>query len=498
MRSLWAVARETFTECVRTKSAAVFVLLLVVSLPAMALTIEGDGTLKGRIQTFLAYSSSWTQLLLSLATILLAVGIVTEDVRAKTIFTVAAKPLARWQYLLGRWLGVVMLDAALVALAGGAIYGLSQHLRRLGLGQIPSGVADSDITDVDRLAVENEVFSARVARNPQPFDVTSAAEQRYQQLVEERGADALIRERIRGDLARARGAAPDEADVEERMRDGELRERVVAKLKSDLRKQLTEARQLLPPGYGLELNFRGLSRPSEAGRTVQLRYRLRRMGKGSAYRDAKLYTKWRLSHPEKAFAPLYRSDPDGQMTSIMVPSEAITDKGTLTLAYMNEPATMATVQLKLADVTLLYPVATFEGNFFRANLLILTRLAFLAAAGVLFGAFLSFKIAALSCLIVLLIGIMSSFILEATAILPAASEPTALDYYSHYMVRTVFLILPRLPLVSSPADALVEGKNIPWATVAVEAGAETALRALLALGIGWLIFRRRELARVQV
>ncbi len=506
LRDLWPVARETFTECVRTKVAAVFVLLLAVSLVGPALTIEGDGTLKGRIQTFLAYASSLVQLELGLATVLLAIGLVTEDIRAKTIFLVATKPLRRLPYVLGRWLGVVLLAAAALGVAAGLTYGLGQHLRSLPtetelgvqLGHIPKGRID-----LDRLAVENEVFAARAAHKPDPFQVKKAAERRYDRLVEERGADALIREKIRNDLARARrGPAEDtpaeDAEVERRLRDPELRKQIVADFKSDLEKQLAEELQIVRPGRGLRLRFSGLSPASGRGQTVQVRYRLRPIRGGSLGQEATLHSNWRFLHPEIPAWPIQRTDPKDQATSIMVGSEGIAADGTLTLIYVNDPRTRTAVKLDPADVTVLQAVATFEGSFLRANLLILIRLAFLAAAGVLFAGFLSFPVACLSCMILLLIAVMSNFILEATALSPRAADPSAFDYYSHYLVRGMFKLLPQLPLASSPADALVDGTNIGWAAVATEAGTGAGLRALAAVVVGWLIFRRRELARVQV
>jgi len=129
MRSFWAVARQTLMECLRTKVVAAFFALLVVCVLAMALTMEGDGTLQGRILTFLSYSVGMAQLLLGLVTIFLATGITSADIQRKYIFTVATKPLPRWQYVLGRWSGLGLLNVLLLAASLGAIYGLSQYLR---------------------------------------------------------------------------------------------------------------------------------------------------------------------------------------------------------------------------------------------------------------------------------------------------------------------------------------------------------------------------------
>ena len=105
MRRVWAVARETFAQCLRLKVAGVFIILLALTLVVMPFALKGDGTLAGRIRTLLAYGTGMTGALLSVVTILLAVGVVSGDVRERQIFIVASKPLARWQYIVGRWGG---------------------------------------------------------------------------------------------------------------------------------------------------------------------------------------------------------------------------------------------------------------------------------------------------------------------------------------------------------------------------------------------------------
>jgi len=116
---------------------------------------------------------------------------------------------------------------------------------------------------------------------------------------------------------------------------------------------------------------------------------------------------------------------------------------------------------------------------------------------VLLGAFLSFPVACLTGLIVLLLGMMGNFVTEATT-LHAFGQPGAMDYVSHYLRRGAFFLLPNLPITSSPAAQLRSGTLIAWRAVGAEALTGTLIRAVVALALGSLIFRRRELARVQV
>src|SRR5678810_1193499 len=64
--------------------------------------------------------------LLGFSTLWLACGTLARDIEEAQIQVVAVKPVARWQIWLGKWLGIVTLDAALLALAGACVYGLLQ------------------------------------------------------------------------------------------------------------------------------------------------------------------------------------------------------------------------------------------------------------------------------------------------------------------------------------------------------------------------------------
>ena len=195
MRRIWAVARETFAQCLRMKVAAAFIILLAVTLAAMPALMKGDGTLAGQIRTLLNYGTAITALLLSVVTIFVSVAVVASDVADKQVFLVATKPLPRWQYVLGRWLGVVALDVVLLACAGAAIYVFAQVLR-----------TRPALNPADRTAVEMEVFTARQRVSPAPPDVTSRVQERIKRLKDEgRYADAIeaYKLRTRGDADKA-------------------------------------------------------------------------------------------------------------------------------------------------------------------------------------------------------------------------------------------------------------------------------------------------------
>lgn len=538
MRRLWAVARETFVECLRTRVVGVFLALLATCVLATALTMEGDGTLKGRLQTFLSYSTALTQLLLSLVTIFLATGVVTRDIRDKYIFTVATKPLSRWQYVLGRWAGIVGLNALLLVLAAGAIYGLAQYLRGQQT-QVEKGkarqVIDANAPDTDRQAVESEIFTARAEHHPEPIDVSDEVKRRFDRLAEEKGIDELIRGRVMRELESQQRSSGREAPIDPRrldqlLRDAPTRERITDQIQQDLTKQIIDEKQLIKPGGSMRLTFKGLKLPRGITEPLQLRYRLRPI---NIPESRLLKSRWQIENPQTGLgAYMHRDDSAETVSSFTFSPEfttydgkrtpVVSDDGTLTVYYINYPSPdwNTPVKLKPQEVAVLYRVGSFGGNLARATVLALLRLMFLAAAGVLFGVFLSFPVACLACLMALGIGTMSGFIQDATRIpVYTGANPTAWNFFCHYLTEFVFFFLPAFSQ-TDPGEAIVGGTLIPaadlareslvmfarpqadsgrlWRYLGFEIHTGAGLRAWACLALGCLIFWRRELAKVQV
>ncbi len=508
MRNIWAVTRETFLQCARTRIIVVFGILLAVCVLGVGFKMTGDGTLKGRIQTFLAYSTSLTQLLLCLVTIFLTTSIITGDIRHKYIFTVASKPLARWQYVLGRWCGVVLLNVLLLAAAMGTIYALAQHIRKQPTQmeqKAAAGLVQQRRPDFDRLGVENEMFTARATYLPEPFNIDRLFQYRMKRLIEERGEDTLIRNHIRKRVG-------DETEAERLFHNVEFRQKAMAEIEFALREQILDEIKLIRPGKAIGLTFTGLKPAPADGPLLQVRYKLNPFKSHATI----LHSFWKIENPRTGFVqPVPRSDSTKTTSSFMVDPRCVTDDGRLTVFYINrQPGTI--IKIEPEEIAVLQRVGGFEGNLIRAGLLILLKLMFLAAAAVLFGVFLSFPITCLSVMMIFTISMMSGFLHDATR-LPQDADPSAFEYFSHYLVKGVFTALPTFSTTSA-TDSLVDGAYIPprtlireylitfkqagtgsgrfWQTTGLEIQAGMGLRTILALTVGWLIFRRRELAGV--
>lgn len=546
-----AMALQTFSQCLRMKVAAVFVALLALSLGVLPFVMTGDGTLAGAIQTLLAYGTSVTLVLLSVVTVLVSVNVVASDVERKRIFLTATKPLARWQYVVGRWLGVVMLDALLLAVAMAAVFVLAQHYRRQPVTM--GGEDRGPVLPEDRRAVETQVFTAREKVFPNPENIDRLLEDRVNELGKDgRYAEGVEqwKSRTNGDPVRAEqefqkelrnqivgersstglwGAmlwvfhgvrvsgtetvgtgTVEQADFgNERLRvriDPARASRILAGI--PVRINSVDGRAVEVGGNYLVVRFYAgnLSRLGDSaapGRTVSVTVdpSIQVCYKATVSTDLPgdvLEGDWSVWNPvTNAFhLEKNRKDPVGRPATLTVSGRAVDANGWVVVEFHNLSNTSVTIAPE--DIFILYAAGRFEWNYLRAVLLMLLHLAFLAAIGVLAGAFLSFPVGVLLCGVILGFSLARPFLANATEVTSIFSEGVdPLSAAGFLAVQFLGFLLPDL-MSTWPSDNLVDGLRISWTFLGQTAATTMGVRGLLALALGCLIFHKRELARVQV
>lgn len=116
-RRIWALARLSFKEAIRRKVLWVFLVLLLVLMFASWFIQSNPGD---QLRTYVeVVSFSMSVLLLLVAALLAAFGIPT-DMKQQTIHTILTKPVERFEIVVGRFLGYIML-LTLVLIAVSAV-----------------------------------------------------------------------------------------------------------------------------------------------------------------------------------------------------------------------------------------------------------------------------------------------------------------------------------------------------------------------------------------
>jgi hypothetical protein len=457
MRSIWAVAVNTIKQALRLKIVAVFIVLLFILLPVMGLKMTGDGTLKGRMQAFVSYGLSLTTFLLALLTIFVATYTLTSDVKDKQVYTVLTKPIRRFQFVLGKLFGVIVLDAVLLTLFSVVIYGITIKLPTL---------LHADKEQI--VQAENEFLTARASLKPDEPDVTDEVERAYSKL-------------------KQTGEVPAGVDENPISRNNYRRE---------LARRIGLSKRAAAVGEELHLEFNNV-KPKAPNLFVRFKYDV-----AVNPQDLSVYSKWiigdirQLRMGTQIETPLYsieRKDLIRSFREFEVPADAVAKDGYLALAFYNDPLNETVVIFPPKDgLEVLYKTDTFTANFGRAVLLVFTRLVFLAALAVFAGSFLSFPVAILLCLAVFAMANMSGFIADSFE-----AVGVGVTQFYMYVLKPLFMLMPAFDQLS-PSKFLVPARLLSWELLASLSFSTVCLKAIPLVILSLLIFTYREIAKVIV
>ena len=458
MHSIWAVAKNTVKQALRMKIAAVFVIMLIVLLPMMGTAMSGDGTLKGRLQTFVSYSLSLTSFLLCLLTIVVSVYSLTSDIKQRQIYTVLTKPIRRFQLLFGKLLGVILLDVVLLALFSSVIYAITIYIPKF-----------SNATKPELSQLNNEFYTARNSLIPAEVDVTKDVQAAYAKL-------------------RRAGQLPPDVSHDKALRKGII---------EDLTRTKQRQKQAAVVGQELIWEFYDV-KPADSNQSLFVRFKY---DVSVNPPDLQVYGRWvvgdirQIRYGTKIETPVYefnRKDLIRTFYEIEAPADAVAQDGYLAIAFLNVPLNNTVVIFPPDGLEVLYQTGSFTGNFIRAVLLILFRLVFLACLSILASTFLSFPVAILFCLLIFFIGTVNAFVMESFDFM---SENLS-ELYS-YTVRPLIQLLPQFDKFN-PAKFLVPARLLSWSLLAKVAGLMVCIKAFLLLLLALLIFSYKEIAKVIV
>ena len=458
MQRLFAIAWLTWKAAFRFRLFLVIAVLLLAAVVGLPILIKDDGTARGFTQILLTYTLSVITALLGLSTLWLACGTLARDIEECQIQIVATKPIARWQIWLGKWLGIMSLNAALLALSGAGVYGLLQWRA----AKLPAA---------EQTVLREQVLVARGSAK-QPNN-EAAIEAETEQILQ----------------ARLKNSPVDKADVPEMRR--QIRELVRADF------------QLVPPGYQREWQIDlGFAKNFLHDKPLQLRVKFNSAQKSPSGTFVAL---WQVGVPGKT--PYKRLEPmslaPDTFHEFQIPANLFDDRGVLTVDFVNPNDTSLLFPLE-DGMEVLYPEGGFTLNFARGLGIIFCWMALLAALGLMAASFLTFPVAAFFSLAVVVMVLSSGTLAEAVdagTVVGGNGETGAMGHSPLDMVLIplfkAFLTVINLVKVFSPVDALSSGRSISWTELGTAFGQIVLLLGGIIGGIGILLFNRRELATAQ-
>lgn len=470
MHKLLAIARLTIKEFIRTKIAIAFVLLLIGFFILISSTATGDGTLVGKIQMIISYSSSITVFLVSLLSILLASRAIDIDIKTMRIETLITKPVKRWQIILGRWSGTVLLAVVLTSLAFIAIYILVYLNAR-------SAKPNSE----EWIDLHNHLLVARRPYSPEPIpNLEEKVEEIYKKLKQE------------GRLPPPEQMPP--SQVKKLIREGLLQQpRTVGprqirtwKIKTNLKKsKLKVDKALLTVRFKYEPSKPPPAAPEHNLHTnTILGYWI--IGRKESTKN--YY--WPPEGPQEK--------PTGTAIQFDVPIDVVENDGSIYISFVNIDPRDVAVHFPLKEgLEILVREDTFENNLIRYLIIIFSSIIFLVSVGTFCGTFLSFPVAALLSLSVFFIGISSDFLAEAIGL------PYGLEFGKN-IIENIEKIITYIAIKSLPSinigqytSNLIDGIIIDWPETLTKAF-WLGLDSLVLLILAFIIFNRREIAKVIV
>lgn len=460
MQKIFAIAWLTWKAALRFRLFLVITALLLAAVVGLPLLIKDDGTARGFTQILLTYTLSAITGLLGFSTLWLACGTLARDIEECQMQVVATKPIARWQIWLGKWLGLVTLNAALLAISGACVYGLMQWRA----AKLPAA---------EQTILREQVLVARGSARPP--DRAAEIEAQTQQAMQERL-------KKNPDLA----GSPDLPEVEKQIRE-----------------QIRAVYQIVPPEtyrvWHVDLSSQ---KESLRGRPLQLRVKF---NTASGSTSGQFTGVWQVGDPQKMHpwqSAQISLSPDS-FHEFEIPANLIDDQGVLTIAFLNVNNTALLFPLE-DGVEVLYPSGGFAPNFARGLGVIFCWMALLAAVGLMAASFLSFPVAAFFSVAVLLVVFSSGTLAEtvASGSVGVGNEEKGIPGHSSADVVLIPLFKVIISVVSlvkgfSPVDSLSSGRAITWAELGAAFGQIVLLMGGFFGVIGIALFSRRELATAQ-
>ena len=451
--TITAIAWLTVRDAVRSRLLVSLTAILLVGLIGLPLLISGDNTLRGQVQVILGYTLSFAMSMLSAVTLWVACGGIASEIQDRRLYLVLTKPVHRHELWLGKWLGIVGINAMLLSLTGLILTTMIWHTLRV-----------SPESAETKREIGEQFLLARQPLPPSLPDWSGLAKLESEKLV-------------------SSGKAP--AGMDRRAIESEL-------MKEYERRQWT----VLPNG-AISLDYH-LPAPATGVHDLILTYSF----ESSRPERTPVAAAWRIDTVPVRSLVLEVTNYPGMPNSILIPGSLVRGSQSIRLTYHRLDAQNPATLLMAAGGTqpeLLVPTGNGTPNLTRGLLIILFRLAFLAALGLTAGCLLSAPVAVFVAFFVMILLAISGYVesVATSGVFYVAHEgPAPTQTWLDVAILHLFKGFNGVtqPFIRfDPVPLLQEGRRVGWDLTVHAAVWLVGLYTTLTAVIGIALFNRREI-----
>jgi hypothetical protein len=413
--------------------------------------LKGDGTAVGEARVLVYYNIGIAGTLIGMLALMQACGAVSQEIAERQIQLIRAKPVSTMHIWLGKWLGILFINAVLIAVAG------------------LTTVATLSVKGLAGGAIDDEVLVARRRLAP----ALERAEFEADHLFDELKRQGRI------------GPDADEAEVKQMLKVGVM-----------------AARTTVGPGEKRQWNIRvpkGCSPdPARGESAVELRSLF-----NNAMRDEKpMLCSWRVFSKDgkELFSVPARTYVEG-INRIPLPPALVAGEGVLTVEFSNDETKdgRTVVFNETRGLEILVSEGGFGMNLVRAALIIFISSALLAALGLTLGAVFSFPVAVFAACALVAASFIAHFFMTTETVTHSHAEGShaehmRIDTTAGEKIAAGFEMVVGPVLERKPAEFLSEGLLVSWSEVGSMALRSLIIYTLCLFGAGACGLSRRQLA----
>ncbi len=347
-----AIAQNVISEAVRMKVSLVFVVLLILALAGLPGSLDTGSPLRYRVQAFLSYGVEASYWIIAVLVVFLSCATVAYEQRDKIIWQTMTKPVKHWQYVLGKWVGVMMVAGVLLGVSSGGVFLFTEYLHvQPAQGEVrpflPAEWDQNQGITQDRLILETQVLTARASVPPSLPQINP------------QGLDTAVVDKIK----RIKQGDPAYEDNDANRQ----------KIKEDIVKEEMGKWTAIEPGDRKRFVFQGLKYAREAAVPVILRFKL------NAGSNAPTDT-YRITLVTAGMPPIPLETRLDQFMSQALPPVAIqmvnledgsTDGVVVLEVWNGDPMrglkNKETMSFPQGGLEVSYPVSSFRANYLRAG-----------------------------------------------------------------------------------------------------------------------------------